>query len=93
MADPDPRFPSKEYKTSRRLRLLIFSFVAASLLVSMFVVLFSFVWNEFLAEPFRRSPYQARIEFLVPAILLITGLIFLRLWDAAEGRPLTKRAP
>jgi hypothetical protein len=82
--DPYPSLPPREYTLSRLLRLLVFSFVVSTLFVSAFVVAFRWVWDEFLAGVFDRA-YQVRIELLLPAILVITVVVALRLWDASKG--------
>ncbi len=95
MADATGWWPERDYRTSRLLRLTLFCLVVSTLLVSAFVIVFGFVWNEFVAPAFDRAPYQARIEFLVPAILLIAFVLGLRIWDSAERamRPPAEKRP
>jgi hypothetical protein len=73
--DPQSSMPPHDYRVSRGLRLLVFSFVAAALVVSAFVVSFRWIWDSFLAEPLGRGAYEARAEILVPSILILTLLI------------------
>lgn len=76
----------RPHKLTRLMRLFAFSFVAAILLVSLLIVFISFVWDEFVAARLDRPPYEARIEFVVPSIILVALIISKLLWDAAEGR-------
>lgn len=75
---------------SRRLRSLLFSYVVGTLLVSMLIVSIQFIWDTFVAGPFNRPVYNPKVEFILPAILIIGYLIHRYLWDAAEGRLLKK---
>lgn len=86
VADFDVNLPPKTYWMSRALRVLLFAFVAAALVVSMAVVAIQFIWNEFVAQALNRQPYEVYPQFVVPAILLI-GLVFAKLiWDASNPR-------
>lgn len=67
--------PPRDYRVSRGLRLYLFSFVAAALVVSAFVVSFRWIWDTFVAEQLNRGAYEARAEILVPSIVLLTFLI------------------
>lgn len=88
MLEKDPR---GAYKTSRGLRALAFSTVAAIILVSVLVVTVRFLWDEFLRHPLNMGPYEPNPYFLLPAMALIAGLLAKMIWDAAEGRTPQRR--
>lgn len=76
----------RNHQITRLIRLLLFSIVTAILVVSLLIVVISFVWDRFLAEPLNRPPYAPRIEFVAPSIVLVALIFSKILWDAAEGR-------
>lgn len=86
MRDLYPSLPPKAYTVSRKLRLWLFSFVAATMLVSLLVVTIQFFWDVWIRHWVGGGPYQPRVEFVVPSILLVAWLLSKLLWDAAEGR-------
>lgn len=71
---------------TRLMRLFAFSFVASVLLVSLLIVVISFVWDQFVAPALDRPPYAPRVEFIVPSILLVTAIVAKLQWDASMGR-------
>jgi hypothetical protein len=75
----------RAYAGSRLLRLAAFCLVVSALLVSAFVVVFRFVWDRFLREALgNKAPYQARIELLLPAMLLIAFFLGASLWRSTR---------
>lgn len=94
MLEKDPR---SDFKTSRGLRVLAFSLVAAIILTSLLVVTVRFLWDEFLRHiPVLKdltggAPYSPQPLIILPAMGLITALIGKMLWDLAQGRVVSPR--
>lgn len=76
----------RDRRLTRLMRLLLFSFVAATLIVSLLIVLIAFVWDRFVAPALGQAPYAPRVEFVIPSILLITAILGKIIWDASQGR-------
>lgn len=83
MLEKDPR---SSFKTSRGLRVLVFSFVAAVILTSVLISVVRFLWDEFLRQWFGGAAYQPQPLFILPAMGLIAALLAKMLWDMAEMR-------
>ena len=83
-----PSLPSKDFRITRLMRLAVFALVVAALLVSLGLVVFQFIWNEFFVGNFgfATQPYEARIELVLPAILLVGFVIGQALWTPAKRR-------
>lgn len=94
MADTMPMLehdPRRDYRISRGLRTLAFSFVAALVLVSLLIVVVRFLYDTYVAPALGREPYSSRVEFIVPAIIVITAILAKLLWDLAEGKEPKKK--
>lgn len=83
MLEKDPR---RKFRTSRFLRVLVFSLLASITLVSLLIVVVRFIWDGFVAEAVGGGAYNPQPLFIVPSMGIIAFILAKILWDAAEGR-------
>lgn len=88
MASPEPlvQLPAKQYRTTRLLRLAVFSLVVSALSVSVFLVAFRFLYNELVIPITKGAEYTTHVPLVLLSIVLIAFVFGRLLWDAAEGR-------
>ena len=89
MLEHDPR---RDYRTSRILRVSAFSLFASIVLVTLLIVVVRYLWDNFLAKALNRAPYESNPILVIPAIVIIAGILGKLLWDIAEGREQRSRA-
>jgi hypothetical protein len=75
---------TKDFAFSRLLRAFLFAFVVSALLVSLVIVLVSFIWDEFVAGALNRPPYDTRLVIIGPLMLFVTLIVTKVFWDMAK---------
>lgn len=88
MLENDPR---RRFNVSRLLRVVLFSFVAAVIIVSLLIVSVRFVWDNFVAGPLGQGPYDSNPIIVLPAMVVIAALLTKVLWDNAQGAAARRR--
>lgn len=83
MLEKDPR---RRFNTSRLLRILVFSFVVATVVVSFLIVAVRFIWENATGNNYDSNPL-----LILPAIVVITAMMAKLLWDSAEGKVTRRR--
>ncbi|MBI2078009.1 MAG: hypothetical protein HYT80_06530 [Euryarchaeota archaeon] len=89
MLEHDPRH---DFRMSRVLRILVFSFVVSTVFVGVLIALMRFLWDAYLRhipvvqQSLGGGEYNAQPLLVVPMIFIVTGVMAMGLWANAEGK-------